>query len=349
MRSVRLVIAAVLVLGCLAEAGGQTAAVEQYVWERVIDSGKGCFEYQNCPDDRWAMAIVPLATPDKLHLVGRKSIWSSSDGVSWNRNAKTDWGERHGMTYAYFRDELWMTGGMRSWDRFHNDVWRSSNGTDWNLSTAAAAWPARRNHSLVVFDNKLWVIGGAESSGRADKTPTRFYNDVWSSADGVRWKRATSNAGWAGRDGQHAVVFDNKLWLIGGTTHNDVWSSENGKDWKQVTASAPWPIRRGACVVVYARKLWVVGGLDHNDAWSSTDGKNWRQVFGPAPWSTRGAEHSVVFHDALWLYGGKTGRSDSWQESGDVWRMRIVNGSSLKPQLWRDVSLSSFWSFLPIS
>src|SRR5687767_7762055 len=86
-------------------------------------------------------------------------------------------------------------------------------------------------------------------------------------------------------------------------------------------ASAPWDGRHGSGVLVFDRRMWVFGGVEHNDVWSSTDGRNWERVFEHAPWSTRGAENSVVFSGNLWIYAGKTGRSDSWQESGDVWKM----------------------------
>ena len=321
------------------------SAPTSYVWERAVETGRGCFEYQNCPDGRWPMAIRPLAVGDTLYAIGQSSIWTTSDGMAWKRTAKTDWGERYGMTFVHFAGKFWMTGGMSSWDKFHNDVWYSTDGIDWKLA-GPALWAARRNHSLVVFDGKLWLIGGAESSGRADQTPSRFHNDVWSSRDGIKWTVATRRAPWIGRDNQHAFAFDNKLWLIAGTGQSDVWSSRDGKDWVLVNGTAPWDGRHGAGSLVFDNKIWVFGGLDRNDVWSSADGKTWLQVFGPAPWSTRGAENSVVFNNALWIFAGKTGRSDSWQESGDVWKMRPIQGTSITQRRRIDVNVSSFWYFL---
>jgi hypothetical protein len=251
------------------------------------------------------------------------------------------------MTLAHFDGKFWMTGGMRSWDKFSNDVWNSANGTHWKVVGANAPWAGRRNHSLVVFDKKLWVIGGAMSSGSPNQTPTRFYNDVWSSADGVKWTKVTDAAEWSGRDNQQVLVFDNKLWLVGGTDHRDVWSSRNGKDWTRVLTTAPWDGRRGAGVVVYAKKMWFFGGLSRNDVWSSNDGKDWQKVFEPAPWSTRGAEFSVAFRDAIWIYGGKTGREDSWGESSDVWKMRTIAGTSFAPGRKFCGNISGpLWTFL---
>jgi hypothetical protein len=100
-------------------------------------------------------------------------------------------------------------------------------------------------------------------------------------------------------------------------------------------------------MVVYENKLWIFGGLEHNDVWSSTNGKDWQKVFDPAPWSTRGAEHSVAFRNAIWIFAGKTGRDDSWDESGDVWRMRTVPGAETSFKSRRiDISIPGFWKIL---
>ncbi|MDZ7718756.1 MAG: hypothetical protein U5K72_08075 [Balneolaceae bacterium] len=68
-------------------------------------------------------------------------------------------------------------------------------------------------------------------------------NDVWYSTDGVQWTQATDDAGFEPRVGHKSVVFDNKIWVIGGLQRtdgedihfNDVWYSENGIDWTMAT------------------------------------------------------------------------------------------------------------------
>lgn len=295
------------------------ATEKSYKWIKVIEPGKGCFQ-ENCTPGKWAMAINPVvAFDDKLFIIGRKEVWSSADGIDWQSGPKTDWGERHGMAYVFFDNKLWMIGGMRSWDDFKNDVWYSSDGRDWKLATGSAQWSPRRNHSVVVLGGRMWLFGGAESSGRADATPTRFFNDVWSSKDGRNWTKETGGAAWAARDLQTGLVFNNKLWMIGGTGFRDVWSSADGRKWTQETASAGWSERIGNGGLVFDNRLWIFGGRELNDVWYSSDGKHWQTAFAGAPWSTRSANYSVVFQNKLWLYSGKTGREDSW--AGDVWTM----------------------------
>ena len=303
---------------CTGGVNGFSVPSEHYEWRRVIEPGRGCFQ-DNCAQGRWAMAIVPLtAFENKLFIVGVKSVWSSADGVNWNSQPKTDWGERNGMAYLFFDNKLWMLGGMRSWADFRNDVWYSSDGKDWKLATANTAWTPRRDHSVLVFDNKMWLLGGVESSGRADQLPSRLLNDVWSSADGVKWTKVTANA--PARGGHIALVFRNKLWLIDGVGR-DVWSSSNGRDWTQATATAGWGARQNNGGLVFDGRMWVFGGRGLNDVWYSLDGEHWQMAFAHAPWSTRTASYSVVFDDKLWIFGGKTGREDSWTESSDVWTM----------------------------
>ncbi|MEK7201614.1 MAG: hypothetical protein AAB737_03190, partial [Patescibacteria group bacterium] len=97
-------------------------------------------------------------------------------------------------------------------------------GVSWTQSTAAAQWAARSQHTSVVFNNQMWVIGGG----------TR--NDVWYSTSGSSWTQSTANSQWAARQALTSLVFDSKMWVIGGTgaaTYNDVWYSTTGATWIQ--------------------------------------------------------------------------------------------------------------------
>jgi hypothetical protein len=136
----------------------------------------------------------------------------------------------------------------------------------WTQATANAGWSARSNHTSVVFDNKMWVIGGWDGSNR---------NDVWYSLNGINWTRATANAQWSARVGHTSVVFDNKIWVCGGFPYsNDVWYSSDGINWTQATANAGWSARTGHTSVVFNNKMWVIGGHYYsnylNDVWYST-------------------------------------------------------------------------------
>lgn len=287
-------------------------------WQQAMPPGNGSFPGNWIPG-QWLMAVLPLnAFDDNLYMIGDKMMWVSTDGIQWSGSHKTDWCQRSGMAFAWFKGELYMSGGMKSWDRFYNDVWSTADGKQWQSIVSNASWSPRRGHNMVVQNNKLWLIGGKVSSGRADQLPTEFLNDVWSSDDGIEWRQEISHAPWAGRWDHSVLVFQEKFLMIG-TDQGDVWSSKDGKDWNQLTKKAEWEGRFGGSALVFGNQLWVFAGVGMNDVWYSNTGTTWSLQSPPAPWSRRTADYSVVFRDKLWIYSGKTGREDSW--SGDIWTM----------------------------
>jgi leucine-zipper-like transcriptional regulator 1 len=294
---------------------GQSKA---YIWTQVLSPGNGRFP-ENWTHDKFPMGIIPLvAFNNDLYMVGQKKTWISKDGINWTAHSKTDWGERHGMTITFFKGKLWMMGGMKTWDKFHNDIWSSEDGKLWRQVKLHAGWSERRGHSVIVYNNKLWLLGGSVSSGKTDQLPTKLLNDVWLSENGETWTNVSRYSEWSARELQ-VINFNNKLYLVGGSDKNDVWSSKDGKQWTLVTNKAKWSKRKYYGLLVFDKKLWFFGGSGYNDVWVTTNGQNWIQQSSAASWSTRTAYHSVIYLNKLWIYSGKTGREDSW--SGDVWTM----------------------------
>jgi leucine-zipper-like transcriptional regulator 1 len=180
----------------------------------------------------------------------------------------------------------------------------------WHCATTSAAWSGRYGHTSVVFDNKIWVLGGGYEG--------RFNNDVWYSTDGVNWFCATDSAGWSKRGYHTSVVFNNKIWVLGGRdpyNRNDVWYSTDGVNWTQATPSAGWSGRWEHTSIVFDNKIWVLGaGESGDDIWYSTDGVNWTCVTSSAGWSPRGRHTSVVFDNKMWVLGGYY-----YNNYNDVW------------------------------
>jgi hypothetical protein len=196
----------------------------------------------------------------------------------------------------------------------------------WIQETAAAPWAARVQHTSVVFNNRMWVIGGGNGNN------TLLYpTDVWSSADGVNWTQETAPALWLRRTGHATVVFNNRMWVLGGNGVggylNDVWSSADGINWTQETAAAPWLGRDTHTAVVFNNRMWVMGGFTNlparslNDIWSSPDGVNWTPETLAAQWSPRRWHTTVVFNSRMWVAGGRGGGS-------------YYTGSSFNNEVW---------------
>ncbi len=135
------------------------------------------------------------------------------------------------------------------------------------------------------------------------------------------WTCVTQRAAFAARDGAGAVVFRDRMWLLGGwnpgdrehfprVCNSEVWTSADGRDWELVT-HAPWEGRHTAGYVVHDGAMWIVGG-DANqghyqsDVWRSEDGESWELVLDDAPWGPRVLHHTVAFGDRIWLMGGQT-------------------------------------------
>ena len=210
--------------------------------------------------------------------------------------------------------------------------------TDWQLATQQAAFSARDSTAHVVFQNKLWLLGGW--------TPIRT-NEVWSSDDGFVWTRVVEAAPWKRRNLASAVVHQNRILLLAGAASDgnealrDVWSSADGKNWSELTGQADWPPRVASTAVVYNERVWLMGGqtnarrdesnVHFSDVWASTDGSHWSQVTERAAWGPRSMHGSVTFNNRIWVIGGGlysdfvTNYSDAWSSTdGLQWTRETV-------------------------
>jgi len=203
-----------------------------------------------------------------------------------------------------------------------NDVWYSTNGTTWTQATAHAAWSPRRSHTSVVYDGKMWVIGGTDGQGHA-------FDDVWYSRNGTSWSLATARGPWTSGVLNHAsVVFDEKMWVVAGSPYFNAAYSSNGVNWTVATnGHGPWlGMMQGMGVVSWAGRLWLMGGRQlpppwdafANDVWYSRDGVAWSLVSyqGIAPWCPREAFPELVYDRKMWILGGLTSNNTFLN---DVW------------------------------
>ena len=138
------------------------------------------------------------------------------------------------------------------------------------LEVAEPRWPARGMiGGAVVFKDRMWILGGGTYD--TPDTPDRlFYNDVWSSDDGVHWKCHTEHAPWHPRQYHEVAVFDDRMWVLEGWNkgnRNDVWHSADGIEWEDVP-DTPWAVRHAASIFVYDDALWMVAGNNmESDVW----------------------------------------------------------------------------------
>lgn len=255
--------------------------------------------------------------------------------VYWSGRSLHDMVVHNGFAY--------ICGGFNTESDYLSDVWRSADGVTWSRIAAALPWGQRFFQGLVSFQNKLWLLGGQNNHSGVTPSSTRnvspdvFYNDVWSSSDGVSWTRAQSNAPWQGRGMVNVVVFQDRLWLVGGARHpsrlggrwryfKDVWSSTDGINWDLETDHVPWTSRANHTVTVFDGKLWVLGGENNtkgrlSDVWHSADGVHWTSLKRPKSFWPRKNASAIVLNGQLLIVGGESAASN------EVWRVRRIEAA----------------------
>lgn len=185
---------------------------------------------------------------------------------------------------------------------------------EWTQETENAEWNDRYDPEVVVFNNKMWVMGGYNPGERKGDA---YYQDVWSSADGKSWDLVTDDAPWKGRRGHRLVNFDDgsgeAMYLIGGFSsdeksgtrlyNNDVWKSTDGKNWTEIKPNSTpelndnddwFPRMYAGCVTANhggTNYIYIIGGrtmrtgmdaryatVYFNDVWRSADGISWTKM-----------------------------------------------------------------------
>lgn len=218
---------------------------------------------------------------NKLWVIGgneipnrKNDVWQSSDGNFWQEvTNKAGFSERSSHTAFAFDHRLWVIGGLDQNKNPKNDVWYSKNGIDWILATPNAAFSPRFEHTSFIYDDKIWVIGGRESIDPSNKLDVK--NDVWYSKNGIDWVQATQNAAFSSRSGHSSVVYDDKMWVLGGSDMasnktSDAWCSKDGAVWKQAL-KAEYPKRTAHSTIVFDKMMWIMAGIDDttkNDVWA---------------------------------------------------------------------------------
>ncbi|MGB5820986.1 MAG: kelch repeat-containing protein [Saonia sp.] len=190
-----------------------------------------------------------------------------------------------------------------------------------NELVSEAEFEGRSEHTVLVFDGKLWIIGGVDRFERSD--------EVWSSEDGINWTKITNNAGFESRGEHTSVVFNNRIWVVAGIDNlgnplNDVWSSEDGLNWTLENADAPFASRLDHSLTVFDNKLWLIGGEDGtfelDDIWMSEDGVNWELITADAEFPARYGHSTIVYNDRLYLIGGlNSNQGSGFGALNDVW------------------------------
>jgi len=279
---------------------------------------------------------------------------------SWQKlSDKGFFSAREGLMAVSTENGIFLTGGRASFGvGFASDVWRTENGTHWNL-VKDNAFPKRAYHNMVYLNKCMYVFGG--------QTFTEFRNDVWKSCDeGETWV-SLGNAPWPARAGAAATIYNNEIIVAGGcynapngllppkrSFRGDVWSSPDGVKWTQLSPAAEWSARSGPRLVAFQEKLFLVAGergftadVQLKDVWESADGgKTWTLTTDSPGFSARSG-HGVVVSSSgksLMVVAG-------WPELHDLWVSDDAkNWTQTSDSVWgcsnKSCGKFDFWSLL---
>lgn len=257
---------------------------------------------------------------DEIWLIGGsdsilnfyKDIWTSKDGVNWERKeANSIIGVRRNHITLVYDNKLWVIGG-----NLENDVWFTSDGQNWAKSTILPSGAINSHSKGIVYDGKIRIFDFNTSNTQK----------VLESTNGIDWTSfATIGADFL-RFGFGLNHFKDQLWISGGNDTrfptNNVYRSKDGRVWSLENNGSRFFSRINHVMTVLDSKMWVVGGVgrgvDYNDIWYTSDGINWiEDQENSTDTSFQGRDYeSVVFKNKIWIIGVNL---DNSSPSGEIW------------------------------
>lgn len=184
------------------------------------------------------------------------------------------------------------------------------------IQPAAPPFGKRSGARMVNFRDKLWYIGGWRVQ-KDQNNEYSWFNDIWSSNDGIEWQLETQNAAFSARSDFQLVEYEDNLYLIGGNEGNgsgggynfkwDVWRSSNGKDWERLVHEAPFFYGEIGKAIVFNSKLYVFADdfrTRKSNIFSTTDGISWDIVQQRPLFDAIALYELYVTGGKLFLFGG---------------------------------------------
>lgn len=349
---------------------GDSGSYQQDVWSSV-DGIEWKMERKNAGfprrshhqvvvfNDQLVLAGGYFGYTDSPYFGHKSDVWASSNGVNWRllneRMELQPFGNKNVVQWNN-RLRVYSGSGMLDNDQPSGNVgvFESHNGWDWVSAgeRVNCAGKTSLGSTILAFRSRLWWIGD-----QCKLIGAELWSNLLSSSDGLNWTTHTP-AGFGNIVGHEAVVFNDQLWVIGGSRSpqsfiadftNDVWSSVDGVNWELRNAEPGFPNLEGAQVAEFNGKLWLSGGYEvrttvyessngtsyhntfyyHRLLWSSENGVDWTSHNASADFGYRTGHQMVAFRERLWLIGGRnrtTSFADIWvSDDGVTWNREAAN------------------------
>ncbi|MRI00566.1 hypothetical protein GH721_08510 [Kriegella sp. EG-1] len=266
----------------------------------------------------WSIANSPDISHDPTdEAIIEAQIRSSSNGRDWTIRARNPFEASIRYSLVVFDGKMWKIGGFAidsDTDTALGATYYTSDGINWHFASNSNL-PHLYVDQAIVFNNKIYVFGGLF-------TPYTTSSDepvIYSSSDGINWTLEASDA--LDTNLASAIVFNNNIYLMNAFEPNsynlgEIWQSADGRNWSKVrrgltkypSTSTGFPNRWGSGKVVYNNKVWLIGGsidgTKTNDIWFTKDMKNWFQYTGDSKFAPVTGLSALNFRDKIWLLGG---------------------------------------------
>jgi hypothetical protein len=302
----------------------------------------------SCEDPLFAPVVLPFAYDGEL-------IWTQEPEPA-------GFSPRYDHASVVYDGAMWIIGGYDptvrgTEDSYKEDLWKSEDGTSWELVTDDSPLKGRRGHAAVLFEDKILIAGGFAVD---EATGERSYcDDVWTYSTDKDWEQLTADAGWIPRMNHSLIAVDDTLYLFGGFYDgryycDDMYKSTDGSTWDLVVDGYSEPVLLPGARASFASclagdgKIYLQGG-SYYDAVGSNGGTidpsvdHWQGlwVFDPADESagwevganpsgnaTRRAEHELaVFGERLWMLSGKANTSLHFSRYHELYSTQVYDDS----------------------
>lgn len=218
-------------------------------------------------------------------------VWSSSDGIDWHlESSNAAFGSRYTPIAASLGGRLLLYAGMAwgptPWCAFEvgcfahgfNDVWSSQDGAQWSPLQTNALWAGRGLiHGTQLYKGRVYIVSGGLKLAAADATlaeTSAEFHDVWSSSDGIAWRRETEDAGFTPRTHIATLGTSHGCYVAGGSitrqlqTTNEVWFAADCVQYSLVPGYQQLAVRHAASLAEFNGSLVLLGG--HRDTAGTT-------------------------------------------------------------------------------
>jgi len=191
-------------------------------------------------------------------------------------------------------------------------LYRSQIGTGVWLQESSEIPAGMETSPGVVFDKKLWLLGGSAVN------PDQPSDRIWCYTRDEGWKEwIPKETRFSPRMGHACVVFDEKLWVMGGfdengNAQNDVWHLAKGEEEWEGPTTADWPERCMFGAASSDDRIVVYGGVKepfgagYKDLYSRTKDGSWTKETPPDVKDADYALASVVGRSTKQWYLGAT-------------------------------------------